>query len=145
LISEYIGRNRRDAIATFQKLRKFISEEKNMTTRTNDKFNNQTNWLTEATEVQDISNESAATFQGGAAILYDGNQYGWLGTFKKGKSRFSKRANDDVSSVKITFGIWGFYEDSYYGGDRLVLGPGEYDLRKYNFNQKMSSLRRLYP
>lgn len=115
-----------------------------MTILTNNKLDNQSKLLAEFPEVQDISNESAASIQGGYVKLYDWrNQNKWLGTFHWGSSRLSPRANDDVSSVYIQEGVWDFYQHSHYRGRKIRLGRGKYNLRNLGFDQMMSSLRRV--
>ena len=106
--------------------------------------NSQTNFLMKANEIQDITDVSAATFQGGLVRLYNKpNGTGWLGTFRSAKKRFSRAANDKVSSVRITSGIWYFWEHWNYQGRVFITGKrGLTKLPKW-FDNKMSSLFRL--
>ena len=119
-----------------------------MTTSTKNEVKNQVDLLTEFTEMKDISNDSAASIQGGYVNLYDlRNQKVWLGKFHWGSKKLSSRANDDVSSIYIQEGTWDFFEHKNYRGRRIRLSAavngGKYNLRDYGFDQKMSSLRRV--
>lgn len=35
--------------------------------------------------------------------------------------------NDSISSIIVVSGTWEFCTDSYYGGQKVVLGPGYYE------------------
>jgi hypothetical protein len=94
--------------------------------------------------VEDLSNENAATIQGGwDLIAYDGlnGKGSVLGKFNFGKSVLSPGGNNKISSVRINAGRWKF-SDGFYG-------TGESQrIRKtglFNFgslNNRISSLKR---
>lgn len=115
-----------------------------MTNFTNNRLKSQTDLLTEVSDVQDISNQSAASIQGGVAILYDlKNQKRWLGEYQCCDKEFSSTADNDVSSVNITTGTWDFFSGKDYTGRKLRLSVGKYNLADFNFDQTMSSLKRV--
>ncbi len=89
---------------------------------------NQTNNLYTIDTVQDLSQESAAAIQGGAAVeLYDHSNFrGLLVSTNVGTPNVGSRVNDRVTSIKINQGVWRFYVDSNYRGVSTDLGPGQY-------------------
>jgi len=53
--------------------------------------------------------------------------------------------NDSISQIKVIKGVWRFYEHRDYRGRHLDLGPGVYKLKNHNFNDIISSFKRLKP
>jgi Beta/Gamma crystallin len=113
-------------------------------TKTANKFNS----LAQIAFVEDINQETAADYSGGANIILfeDGDlrgqglavdavpyaRIGYVGDYW----------NDKFSSVQINEGIWEFYADANLGGGAVYLGPGRHNFHS-SFNDKVSSLRRV--
>jgi hypothetical protein len=102
--------------------------------------------LNQFAELQELSNETAATVQGGAAMhLYrHANFVDQLGAFDGGGLRtLSSNANNQTSSIVINSGRWRFYNLPGWNvaGGYIDLGPGRYNLRR--FNDKISSFKRI--
>lgn len=89
---------------------------------------NQTNNLYTIDTVQDLSQESAAAIQGGAALeLYDNMDFGnLLVSTNDGTPNVGNDVNDRVTSIVVNEGVWRFHTDSQFRGVSADLGPGRY-------------------
>lgn len=116
-----------------------------MITSTKEKVNSQENLLGEIADVKDISNESAASIQGGQAFLYEHINYGGRKlTFSFGSNDLRDYDfNDEASSFKVSEGTWRLYEDINYEGKFATFEVGTNDLRDFNFNDEVSSILRI--
>ncbi len=98
---------------------------------------------------QELDNEVAATWSGGAAFLYQNDGFqGRKLTFYEGTDDLRRYDfNDKTSSIEITGDkSWVFYQNIDNEGKAVTLSPGSYNL--YQLQQKgisndwISSLRR---
>ncbi len=91
-------------------------------------INNQTNNLYTIDTVQDLSQESAAAIQGGAAVeLYaDSNFRNRMVSTDRGTPNVGRGVNDRTTSIVINQGVWEFYTDTNYRGVSTRLGRGRY-------------------
>ncbi len=112
------------------------------------------NQLDATLAVNEIDNEAAATIQGGAdLIIYRdyGDKSTWLGQFNtKSPYELSKTANDAISGVIINKGTWKFFKNAGfeakngpYDSFTLNAKPGEWQAIPKDFNDKISSFRKL--
>lgn len=110
-------------------------------------INNQTNNLYTIDTVQDLSQESAAAIQGGAAVeLYDDSNFRKrLVSTDSGTRNVGNNVNDRVTSIVINQGRWRFYTDSNFRGVSADLGPGRYPNIGLGIipNDSISSFRRV--
>jgi hypothetical protein len=53
--------------------------------------------------------------------------------------------NDQISSIRVISGVWEFYFDWHYGGERMRLGPGSYPYVGDHWNDQISSFRCVHP
>lgn len=108
---------------------------------------NQTNNLYTIDTVQDLSQESAAAIQGGAAVeLYnDSNFRRPLVSTNAGTPNVGNNVNDRTTSIVINEGVWRFYTDSNYRGVSADLRPGRYANIGLGIipNDSISSFRRI--
>lgn len=109
--------------------------------------NKQTNDIYNLSGVEDLSCDTAANIQGGAAMeLYrHANLKGdRLAAFNGGGVRtMSSNANNQASSVRIREGKWAFYDLPFWNGwgRGVTLGPGTWNF--IGLNDKISSLKRV--
>lgn len=91
-------------------------------------INNQTNNLYTIDTVQDLSQESAAAVQGGAALeLYDDSNFRKRLVSTDASTRnVGNRVNDRITSIVVNQGVWQFFTDSQYRGVSVTLRPGRY-------------------
>jgi hypothetical protein len=91
-------------------------------------INNQSNNLYTIDTVQDLSLESAAAIQGGAAVeLYDKSNFrDQLLSTDRGTANVGSRINDRVTSIVINEGVWEFYTESNFRGASTKLRKGRY-------------------
>jgi len=91
-------------------------------------INNQTNNLYTIDTVQDLSLESAAAIQGGAAVeLYNDSNFRRPLVFTdRGTANVGERVNDRVTSIVINEGVWEFFTDSNFRGVSTRLKKGRY-------------------
>jgi hypothetical protein len=107
--------------------------------------NNQTQSLNTITEVQELSNESAASIQGGLTIygayLYDRHRS--ITPLVKAHSGIGRmvNSNDRVSKIVITSGTWDFWEHHDYQGERKTLKRGVHILTGF-WDNRISSFKR---
>jgi hypothetical protein len=110
-------------------------------------INNQTNNLYTIDTVQDLSLESAAAIQGGAAVeLYDKSNFrNRLVSTNTGTRNVGERVNDRVTSIVINEGVWRFYTDSNFRGVSVDLRKGRYANIGLGLipNDSISSFRRI--
>jgi len=110
-------------------------------------INNQTNNLYTIDTVQDLSQESAAAIQGGAAVeLYDDSNFRKrLVSTNSGTPNVGNRVNDRVTSIVINQGVWQFFTDSNFRGVSATLRPGRYANIGLGIipNDSISSFRRV--
>ena len=69
-----------------------------------------------------------------------------IGTYLFGSDTDQKKVtalNDEISQVDVRRGTWRFYELVDYKGAHIDLGPGVHQLKNYNFNDMISSFKRL--
>ncbi|RUR72214.1 beta/gamma crystallin-related protein [Chlorogloeopsis fritschii PCC 9212] len=102
---------------------------------------------------QELDNELATTYSGGAAYLYqDAGYQGRKLTFYKGHNDLRYYDfNDKTSSIKITAGeTWRFWQNINREGKYLTLSGGrkgaEYNahqLKQWGFHDNISSLKRI--
>lgn len=115
---------------------------------------NQTKDFDNILDVEDLSCDTAANIQGGAAMeLYRHPQLKGdrLAAFDGGGVRsMSGNANNQATSVRINEGRWQFFDlpgwPSILGrpiGRSVTLGRGTYDFRSYNLDDRVSSFRRV--
>lgn len=49
--------------------------------------------------------------------------------------------NDQISSIRVLSGVWEFFWDANYGGERMRLGHGDYAYVGNHWNDQISSFR----
>ena len=110
-------------------------------------INNQTNNLYTIDTVQDLSQESAAAVQGGAALeLYDDSDFRKLLVVTNANTRnVGNDVNDRITSIVVNQGRWRFYTDSNFRSVSADLGPGRYPNIGLGIirNDSISSFRRI--
>lgn len=108
---------------------------------------NQTNNLYTIDTVQDLSQESGAAIQGGAAVeLYnDSNFRRRMVSTNAGTPNVGNNVNDRTTSIIINQGVWRFYTDTNYRGVSADLRPGRYPNIGLGIipNDSISSFRRI--
>lgn len=109
------------------------------------KINNQTKDIYGIAGVQDLSNETAATYSGGELIIWDGKNFKGESLVLSGGVKDMKSFNNRASSLKITGDkIWVLYTGKNFTGKKLrVQGAQFKDLSLFNFNNNIESLRSL--
>jgi hypothetical protein len=115
-------------------------------TKTSKKFNS----LAQIAFVEDIDQESAANYSGGANItLFQDINFGGssasteVGPVGYGVPYIGDAWNDQASGVAVDEGTWEFYTDSDYRGDKFIVPAGSYGWLGNFFNDKISSFRRV--
>jgi Beta/Gamma crystallin len=115
-------------------------------TKTANKFNS----LAQIAFVEDIDQETAANYSGGAGVtlFQDINLGGSNANFGgvgvgSGIPYVGDTWNDRASGVTVSEGTWEFYTDSEYRGDKFVVPSGSYGWLGNFFNDKISSFRRV--
>jgi hypothetical protein len=53
--------------------------------------------------------------------------------------------NDQISSIKVIWGVWEFYRDIHYGGESMRLSRGNYAYVGDHWNDQISSFRCVHP
>ena len=99
--------------------------------------------LTGIAGVQELSHETAAAIQGGAAleVFGDRNFEDRVGSFNVRSPQV--KANDQISSFRINAGTWRFFEDANYKGRYLdAFGSGNFVLKGF-WDNRISSLKRI--
>jgi len=109
-------------------------------------INNQTKTLNDIADVQELSSETAATVQGGAALEVYRHAGGvdWLGGFNFRTNQLSSNANNQISSVRVREGRWRFFNwpnRNRLGGFFEITKPGLYNIQG-GWNDQISSLER---
>ncbi|NJP09818.1 MAG: hypothetical protein HC866_10290 [Leptolyngbyaceae cyanobacterium RU_5_1] len=116
------------------------------------KIDNQTQLLNNLSDVQELTDQTAAALQGGAlmtAFEHDPSRDPRgrgrvIAAFNFGsRPVISPRNNDQISSIRITGGVWEFFEHINFGGAKLTLGAGNWNLGGSWWNDKISSFRRV--
>lgn len=108
-------------------------------------INNQTKDIYGIAEVQELSNETAATCCGGELIVWDGKNFTRDSLVLSGGVKDLKSFNNRASSLKITGDkIWVLYTGKNFTGNKLrVQGAQFKDLSLFEFNNNIESLRPL--
>jgi Beta/Gamma crystallin len=111
-------------------------------TKTANKFNS----LAQIAFVEDINQETAANYSGGAKVtVYQGANFNGSSAIidDDNISYVGDAWNDQVSSIKIEQGVWEFFSEANYKGDTVVVGPGSYNVIDPYLNDRISSVKRV--
>jgi len=79
-------------------------------------------------------------------IVYWDRDYGGASqVFYSGEPYIGDDWNDKVSSVRVVAGVWSFFWDQRFEGERFVAGPGGYRYVGDHWNDQISSFRCIRP
>jgi hypothetical protein len=80
-----------------------------------------------------------------ATVFWDADFRGQAWTLHGSIPYVGDHWNDRISSIVVHRGVWVFYWDDDFRGERLRLGPGEYAYVGDHWNDQISSARCVQP